>query len=77
MKNINIGIQGGIGSFSEEAAKIFCKNYKINNFNIDYLISSTLTHLHWYYRVLITVLYAFLSKIAKITSEKIYLVPGF
>ena len=37
---IKIGIQGGQGSFSEEAANIFCKNHGLNNFKIIYQISS-------------------------------------
>ena len=40
MKSINIGIQGGKGSFSEEATEIFTKNHGVNNFEISYLISS-------------------------------------
>ena len=40
MNPIIIGIQGGKGSFSEEAAQIFCSNHGINNHKIDYLISS-------------------------------------
>jgi len=35
-----IGVQGGKGSFSEEAAKIFANNNGIEPFEIDYLISS-------------------------------------
>ena len=37
---ITIGIQGGQGSFSEEAANIFCKNHGLTNFKIIYQISS-------------------------------------
>ena len=37
---IKIGIQGGQGSFSEEAANIFCKNHGLTNFKIIYQISS-------------------------------------
>ena len=40
MKSVTIGIQGGKGSFSEEAAKTFAKNYGFDNFKITYLISS-------------------------------------
>ena len=40
MKSNNIGIQGGKGSFSEEAAKVFAKNYGIEDIEIVYLISS-------------------------------------
>jgi prephenate dehydratase len=35
-----IGIQGGKGSFSEEASNIFCKNHGLTNFKIIYQISS-------------------------------------
>ena len=35
-----IGIQGGKGSFSEEAAKVFVKNHGIEDYKIVYLISS-------------------------------------
>ncbi len=35
-----IGVQGGKGSFSEEAAKVFAANNGIDPFEIDYLISS-------------------------------------
>ncbi len=35
-----IGIQGIEGSFSEEAAKSFCKKFNIENFSIEYLVSS-------------------------------------
>ena len=35
-----IGIQGGEGSFSEEAANKFCKNHGLTNFKIIYQISS-------------------------------------
>ena len=37
---MKIGIQGGKGSFSEEAAKVFAKNHGIKDFDIVYLISS-------------------------------------
>ena len=40
MKSIIIGIQGGKGSFSEEAAEIFAKNHGIEDYKISYLISS-------------------------------------
>ena len=40
MKQLKIGIQGGKGSFSEEAADTFSKNHGISNPEIIYLISS-------------------------------------
>ena len=40
MKLNKIGIQGGKGSFSEGAAKVFIKNYGIKDYEIVYLISS-------------------------------------
>ena len=40
MKSVKIGIQGGKGSFSEEAAQIFAVNHGIDNHEILYLISS-------------------------------------
>ena len=40
MKTVKIGIQGGKGSFSEEAAEIFAKNHGLEDFDICYLISS-------------------------------------
>ena len=40
MKTVKIGIQGGKGSFSEEAAQIFAVNHGIDNHEILYLISS-------------------------------------
>ena len=40
MQKIKIGIQGGKGSFSEEAAFIFSKNHGIRDVEIVYLISS-------------------------------------
>ena len=40
MKKVKIGIQGGKGSFSEEAAQIFSQNHRIKNPEIVYLISS-------------------------------------
>ena len=40
MKSVKIGIQGGKGSFSEEAAKIFAKNHGVEDCEICYLISS-------------------------------------
>ena len=35
-----IGLQGGEGSFSEEASKLFVKNHGLENFSLEYLISS-------------------------------------
>ena len=40
MKTVKIGIQGGKGSVSEEAAEIFAKNHGVEDFEICYLISS-------------------------------------
>ena len=40
MKSIKIGIQGGKGSFSEEAANIFAKNHGLKDYEILYLITS-------------------------------------
>ena len=40
MKMVKIGIQGGQGSFSEEAAQVFSKKHGIDNSEIVYLISS-------------------------------------
>ena len=40
MKSTRIGIQGGKGSFSEEAAKVFAKTHGLKDFEITYLISS-------------------------------------
>ena len=40
MKKVLIGIQGGEGSFSEQAAYSFVKNHDIKNISIKYLISS-------------------------------------
>ena len=40
MKKVKIGIQGGRGSFSEEAAQTFAGNHGIDNHEILYLISS-------------------------------------
>lgn len=37
---IKIGIQGDIGSFSEQAARSFAKRQKLNNYKIEYLINS-------------------------------------
>ena len=37
---MKIGIQGGKGSFSEEAAKTFAKNHGVDDYEIIYLISS-------------------------------------
>ena len=40
MKSVKIGIQGGKGSFSEEAAQVFAVNHGIDTHEILYLISS-------------------------------------
>jgi len=40
MKSNIIGIQGGKGSFSEEAAKTYAKKHGIDEFEISYLIST-------------------------------------
>ena len=40
MKKVKIGIQGGKGSFSEEAAHVFSQNHGIDKPEIVYLISS-------------------------------------
>ena len=40
MKIVKIGVQGGKGSFSENAGLVFAKKQKINNFEIIYQISS-------------------------------------
>ena len=40
MKSTIIGIQGGKGSFSEQAAKVFAKKYGLKDYEIKYLISS-------------------------------------
>ena len=40
MKEVKIGIQGGKGSFSEEAAKVFSQNHGIDEAEIQYLITS-------------------------------------
>jgi len=37
---IKIGLQGAKGSFSEEAAEIFAKNHGIEDYELNYLISS-------------------------------------
>ncbi len=37
---MKIGIQGGKGSFSEEAARIFIQNHGLENARLEYLISS-------------------------------------
>ena len=37
---IKIGLQGAKGSFSEEASNIFAKNHGLENFQLEYLISS-------------------------------------
>lgn len=34
-----IGVSGAIGSFSEQAAKEYCRNHKIENYRLEYLIS--------------------------------------
>ena len=39
-KHIIIGIQGGKGSFNEEACRFYCKKEKIKNFKIKYLYTS-------------------------------------
>jgi len=39
MKSIKIGISGDVGSFSEQAAKEYIKNKKIENYKLKYLIS--------------------------------------
>ena len=38
MKSTIIGIQGGKGSFSEEATKVFAKKYGVKDYEITYLI---------------------------------------
>ena len=38
---IKVGIQGGKGSFCEEAAEIFIKNHGLEQFTIEFLISSS------------------------------------
>ena len=40
MKSNKIGIQGGKGSFSEEAANVFAKNHGVKDFEIIFLITS-------------------------------------
>ena len=37
---MKVGIQGIEGSFSEEAAKSYCKKFGIENFELKYLVSS-------------------------------------
>ena len=37
---MKVGIQGIEGSFSEQAAKSFCKKFGIKNFELKYLVSS-------------------------------------
>ena len=37
---VTIGIQGGKGSFNEEACKHFCKVHKIKNYKIKYLYTT-------------------------------------
>ncbi len=39
-KQILIGVSGGKGSFSEEAANYYCHKYKIKNYKLAYLISA-------------------------------------
>jgi len=34
-----IGVSGAVGSFSEQAAKEYCRNHKIENYKLEYLIS--------------------------------------
>lgn len=36
---IKIGVSGGVGSFSEEAANYYCQKNKIKDYKIEYLIS--------------------------------------
>ncbi|MBU0975706.1 MAG: prephenate dehydratase domain-containing protein [Patescibacteria group bacterium] len=45
---ITIGIQGGKGSFNEEACKYFCKIHDVKNYSIKYLYTTenVLSHLH-------------------------------
>lgn len=38
-KKQTIGISGGRGSFSEEAAHYYCQKYKIENYDLAYLVS--------------------------------------
>ena len=35
-----VGVQGLEGSFSEQAAKFYCDKFNINDFELDYLVSS-------------------------------------
>ena len=37
---IKVGIQGIEGSFSEQAAKSYCKKFGINDFELAYLVGS-------------------------------------
>ncbi len=39
-KQILMGVSGGKGSFSEEAANYYCHKYKIKNYKLAYLISA-------------------------------------
>lgn len=43
-----IGVSGAIGSFSEQAAKEYCRKHKIKNYKLEYLISveNVLRELH-------------------------------
>jgi len=40
MRRIKIGIQGGRGSFNEEACRIYCSNNLIDSYDIEYLYTS-------------------------------------
>jgi hypothetical protein len=35
-----VGIQGGEGSFNEEASRYYCRSHEINNFDIEYLYTT-------------------------------------
>jgi len=39
-KKIKIGVMGGVGSFSEQAANYYCLKEKIKNYQIEYLITA-------------------------------------
>lgn len=39
-RKTKIGVMGGIGSFSEEAANSYCEREKLENFEFDYLINA-------------------------------------
>lgn len=39
-KSVIIGVSGGKGSFSEEAANYYCQKYDVKNYRIAYLISA-------------------------------------